>query len=120
MHKYKIEIEYDGTDFVGWQKQNNGTSIQELIEKAVYEITGENINIFGAGRTDAGVHALAQVAHFELLKEFKIDNIRDGINQILRPNPIALLNVVQIVNIFVIPADFDLFKTFSKLLKRGS
>tara|TARA_B100000427_G_scaffold327615_1_gene338758 strand:- start:343 stop:1077 length:735 start_codon:yes stop_codon:yes gene_type:complete len=96
MHKYKIEIEYDGTDFVGWQKQNNGTSIQELIEKAVYEITGENINIFGAGRTDAGVHALAQVAHFELLKEFKIDNIRDGINQILRPNPIALLNVVQI------------------------
>jgi len=91
MNKYKIIIEYDGTNYVGWQKQVNGKSIQEEIEIAIFKLTGENINLFGAGRTDAGVHAISQVAHFELKKKFKIDNIRDGLNQYLRPQPIAIL-----------------------------
>ena len=96
MFKYKIEIEYDGTEFVGWQKQENGISVQSLIEKSIYDLTSENVNIFGAGRTDAGVHAMGQVAHFEISKDFQCDNIRDGLNQFLRPNPISLLDAVKV------------------------
>ena len=92
MFNYKITIEYDGTDYVGWQKQNNGPSIQEGVESAILKLTGEKVNIYGAGRTDAGVHALGQVANFNLTKNFKIDNIRDGLNQHLRPQPIAILD----------------------------
>ena len=68
MPKYKINIEYDGSDFVGWQKQENGISIQSSLEDAVYKLTNEDVRIFGAGRTDAGVHAKGQVAHFEINK----------------------------------------------------
>ena len=92
MNKFKIRIEYDGTNYVGWQKQNNGVSIQQEIETAIYKLTNEKTNIYGAGRTDAGVHALGQVAHFTLNKIFKSENIRDGLNQHLRPKPIAILN----------------------------
>ena len=91
MNKFKLLIEYDGTNYVGWQKQENGNSIQGEIEKALLKLTGEKIILFGAGRTDAGVHALGQVAHFDLKKEFKAANIRDGLNQHLRPQPIAIL-----------------------------
>ena len=97
MPKYKIILEYDGTHYVGWQKQKNGTSIQEEIERALYRLTGVNTSVLGAGRTDAGVHALGQVAHFELEKDFKTDNIRDGLNQHLRPHLIAILKV-ELVN----------------------
>ena len=69
MAKYKITIEYDGSNYVGWQIQDNGLSIQELIEKSIFKLTGEKTSIFGAGRTDAGVHALGQVAHFDLKKK---------------------------------------------------
>ena len=68
MARYKINIEYDGTNLVGWQKQKNGISIQELIENAIFKLSGEKTSLFGAGRTDSGVHALGQVAHFELIK----------------------------------------------------
>ena len=91
MFSFKIIIEYDGTGYVGWQRQDNGLSIQGSIENAILKLTGEKITLYGAGRTDAGVHALGQVAHFNLTKEFKIDNIRDGLNQYLRPQPIAIL-----------------------------
>ena len=91
MFNYKITIEYDGTNYVGWQRQDNGISIQEAIEIAISKLTGEKVSIFGAGRTDAGVHALGQVANFNLKKNFKIENIRDGLNQYLRPQPIAIL-----------------------------
>ena len=92
MAKYKITIEYDGSNYVGWQIQDNGLSIQELIEKSIFKLTGEKTSIFGAGRTDAGVHALGQVAHFDMKKKIEIKNIRDGLNQYLRPHPIAILN----------------------------
>ena len=97
MAKFKFTIEYDGASYVGRHKQDNGSSIQEEIEKAILKLTGEKVNLFGAGRTDAGVHALGQVAHFNLNKEFNKDNIRDGLNQHLRPQPIAILEAV-IVN----------------------
>ena len=96
MTKYKIIIEYDGTDFVGWQKQENGPSIQSSLEDAIKKITSETVNVFGAGRTDSGVHAKGQVAHFELSKNLSLDNIRDGINQHLRPLPIAILDVKEV------------------------
>ena len=96
MINYKIIIEYDGTDYVGWQRQENGLSIQESIENAIFKLTAEKVTIFGAGRTDAGVHALGQVANFNLNREFKIDNIRDGLNQHLRPQPIAILEAEKI------------------------
>ena len=73
MPKFKITIEYEGSDFVGWQKQENGLSIQETIEDAVYKLTGETVTLFGAGRTDAGVHAKGQVAHLDLIKYFDRD-----------------------------------------------
>ena len=96
MPKFKIVIEYDGSNYVGWQRQDNGLSIQESIEQAAKKLTGENISLFGSGRTDAGVHALGQVAHFNLNKEFNTDNMRDGLNQYLRPQPIAILAVKEV------------------------
>ena len=100
MSKYKLTIEYDGTNFVGWQIQDNGTSIQQSLEKAIKQLSNEQLNVFGAGRTDSGVHAKGQVAHFEMLKDFRIDNIRDGINQYLRPLPIAILKVEKVSDDF--------------------
>ena len=96
MFKIKISIEYDGTNYVGWQRQENGNSIQGEIEKAIYKLSQEDVILFGAGRTDAGVHALGQVAHFILKKNFDINNIRDGINQYLRPRPIVILKAEQV------------------------
>ena len=93
MHKYKITLEYDGTDYVGWQRQENGNSIQAAIVKAIEKLTLEKAIVFGAGRTDAGVHAKGQVAHFDIKKIFTIDNIRDGLNQHLRPQPISIIKV---------------------------
>ena len=96
MFNFKIIIEYDGTDYVGWQRQDNGLSIQEAIENAIFKLTAEKVIVFGAGRTDAGVHALGQVAHFNLKKKFQSENIRDGLNQYLRPQLIAILVAEQI------------------------
>ena len=100
MPKYKLTIEYDGTNFVGWQSQDNGNSIQQSLEEAIKKLSNEQVIVFGAGRTDSGVHAKGQVAHFEISKELAIDNIRDGINQCLRPLPIAILNAEKVVDDF--------------------
>ena len=70
MTRYRLTIEYDGTDFVGWQRQDNGPSIQQELESSVHAFCGETVVVQGAGRTDAGVHALGQVAHFNLKREF--------------------------------------------------
>ena len=91
MPRYKLTIEYDGTPFVGWQVQAGGLSVQGLIETAIEALTGEKTAIQGAGRTDAGVHALGQVAHAELSKDWEPDTVRDALNAYLRPHPIAVL-----------------------------
>ncbi len=93
--RYKIVIEYDGTDLLGWQKQLDGPSVQEYLEKAIYGFLQQTTEVYGAGRTDAGVHALAQVAHFDLelpVDEFKI---REAMNAHLRTMeaPVSILNV---------------------------
>lgn len=91
MPRYKIVLEYDGTPFVGWQRQANGPSVQEAVEGAVFALAGERTGVSGAGRTDAGVHALGQCAHFDLAKSFPPDTVRDALNAHLRPNPITVL-----------------------------
>jgi len=92
MYNYKITIEYEGTNFVGWQRQDNGLSVQQLIEESIQKLSNSKTTIFGAGRTDAGVHAKGQVASFELENFIDTDTIRDGLNHYLRPHPVAILS----------------------------
>jgi tRNA pseudouridine38-40 synthase len=101
MPRYKITIEYDGTPFVGWQMQDNGPSVQALIIAAVAAFTGEKVDVRGAGRTDAGVHALGQVAHFDLQSERDTDTICDALNAHLRPHPVAIVAAEKV------PPEFD-------------
>src|SRR6202040_3119206 len=92
MPRYKLTIEYDGTPFCGWQFQENGPSVQGALEAAVKAICGEEVRVHGAGRTDAGVHALGQVAHCDIAKHFVPGRFRDGLNAHLRPHPIGVLS----------------------------
>lgn len=89
--RYRLVIEYDGGPFVGWQRQDNGPSVQGVIEDAVYRFCGERVTLFAAGRTDAGVHALGQVAHCDLAKATTPDKLRDAVNAHLRPAPVSIL-----------------------------
>lgn len=82
--RYKITVEYDGTNYNGWQRQDNKSTIEESIEKAIKLLSNEDVEVFGSGRTDAGVHAIGQVAHFDLKKEIDIDKIISGINFYLK------------------------------------
>ena len=91
MTRYKLTLEYDGGGFVGWQRQDNGPSVQQALEDAVKAFCGETVTSFAAGRTDAGVHALGQVAHVDLAKETTADTVRDALNFHLKPAPIAVL-----------------------------
>ncbi len=91
MPRYRVCIEYDGTNLVGWQRQDIGTSIQGVLETAIEKFSGETVTVHGAGRTDAGVHAFGQVAHFDLVKEFPAGKVRDALNHFVRPTPIAIL-----------------------------
>ena len=100
MHRYQIKVEYDGTNFVGWQYQKNGLSIQEIIQKAIFKFSGEKIIIFGAGRTDSGVHATGQIAHFDLKKKIKKKNFILGVNQYIGNNPVTILNIKKTNNKF--------------------
>jgi len=101
MPRYKLIIEYDGTPFCGWQIQENGASVQGALEAAVKAICGETVRVHGAGRTDAGVHALAQVAHCDIAKHFVPGRFRDGLNAHLRPHPIGVLSAE------IVPDDFE-------------
>jgi tRNA pseudouridine38-40 synthase len=92
MPRYRITIEYDGTHFVGWQRQAEGVSIQGSLETAIQKFSGETVGVRGAGRTDAGVHALGQVAHFDLAKAWEPGRVRDAMNFHLRPHAIAVLS----------------------------
>ena len=92
MPRYKLTIEYDGTPFAGWQIQANGPSIQGALAGAIEGLSGELVVPRGAGRTDAGVHARGQVAHFDLARDFPAETVRDALNFHLRPAPIVILN----------------------------
>ncbi|MFT4078542.1 tRNA pseudouridine(38-40) synthase TruA [Rhodomicrobium sp.] len=91
MPRYKITIEYDGTPFSGWQMQANGPSVQAELARAIMGFTGEDVIPRGAGRTDAGVHARGQVAHFDLDRMWPPATVRDALNFHLRPAPVVIL-----------------------------
>jgi tRNA pseudouridine38-40 synthase len=92
MTRLRLTLEYDGSPFVGWQRQDNGPSVQSALEEAIEKLSGERVTVTGAGRTDAGVHALGQVAHFDLVKDFEPGKVRDALNHFLRPNPVVVLD----------------------------
>jgi tRNA pseudouridine38-40 synthase len=100
MPRYKLTIEYDGTPFVGWQVQDNGASVQGVLTEAIAAFAGERVVVAGAGRTDAGVHALGQVAHVDLAKDWDGDTVRDAVNFHLRPRPIAVLTAEKVAENF--------------------
>jgi tRNA pseudouridine38-40 synthase len=100
MPRYKLLIEYDGTPFVGWQLQHNGMSVQGVLETAVAAFCGEHVHVQGAGRTDAGVHAVGQVAHVDLARAWEADTVRDAINAHLRPRPVAVLTAEPVADGF--------------------
>ena len=100
MTRYKLTLEYDGRGFVGWQRQDNGPSVQAALEAAVKRFCGEAVTVHGAGRTDAGVHALAQVAHIELEKETGADTLRDALNFHLKPAAVAVLAAEAVADDF--------------------
>jgi tRNA pseudouridine38-40 synthase len=98
--RYKLIVEYDGAPFVGWQRQENGPSVQAALEAAVKAFCGADATMHAAGRTDAGVHALAMPAHVDLPRAFPADKVRDAINHYLQPAPVAVLSAE------LAPADF--------------
>lgn len=98
--RYKLTIEYEGSAYVGWQAQENGPSVQSAIERALQGLNGEFTLCYGAGRTDTGVHALAQIAHADMLREWRPEKLRDGLNAWLRDEAISILLVEQVADDF--------------------
>lgn len=106
MTRYKLTIEYDGRDFVGWQRQDNGYSVQQALEDAIFGFCGQQVLVEGAGRTDAGVHATGQVAHVDLA-DLPPDRskppeatLRDALNHHLKPHAAAVLDAVPVADDF--------------------
>ncbi|HZN28371.1 MAG TPA: tRNA pseudouridine(38-40) synthase TruA [Xanthobacteraceae bacterium] len=96
MPRYKLIIEYDGRPFVGWQIQDNGPSVQGVLAAALEAFCGEQVMVHGAGRTDAGVHALGQVGHVDLTRDWEDDTVRDAVNAHLRPHPVAIIEAKRV------------------------
>lgn len=101
MPRYKLTIEYDGAPFLGWQVQERGLTVAGVLETAAAKLSGESARVHGAGRTDTGVHAFAQVAHIDLARDWDPETIRDGVNAHLRPHPVAVLSAEKV------SGDFD-------------
>jgi tRNA pseudouridine38-40 synthase len=101
MPRFKLTVEYDGTPFVGWQRQTNGPSVQSVIESALEALCGIHVGVRGAGRTDTGVHATGQVVHADLIKDWRSDVLRDALNAHMRPQPVAILAAERV------PESFD-------------
>ena len=100
MARYKLTLEYDGQGLVGWQRQTNGPSVQAHIEQAAYSFCGKQTECTGAGRTDAGVHALGQVAHLDFVNVYRADTVRDALNSYLRPSAIAIVDAELVADDF--------------------
>jgi tRNA pseudouridine38-40 synthase len=100
MPRFKLILEYDGAPFVGWQRQENGVSVQQAVEEAAFAMTGEERAISGAGRTDAGVHATGQVAHVDFERDWSPFRLGEGLNAHLVPHPIAVVAVERVADDF--------------------
>jgi tRNA pseudouridine38-40 synthase len=94
--RWKLLIEYDGGPFLGWQRQDHGPSVQQALEDALERMTGERAAVTAAGRTDAGVHALAMAAHVDLAKAVTPHRLREGLNALVRPAPVSVLEVIPV------------------------
>lgn len=100
MPRYRLDIEYDGGPFVGWQRQNNGITVQQVLEEAITGFSGEEQLVYGAGRTDSGVHALHMVAHVDLTKDWPVDTVRDALNHHLGDHPVSVLDAARVSDEF--------------------
>jgi tRNA pseudouridine38-40 synthase len=96
--RWRLTIEYDGRPFMGWQRQDHGPSVQQSLEEAIHRMTGELAAVHAAGRTDAGVHALAMAAHVEIEKSVTEHRLREGINALVRPDPISVTAVEKVAD----------------------
>ena len=94
--RFKLTLEYDGGAFQGWQRLGEGLSVQGVLEDAVAQFAGAHTDVWGAGRTDSGVHALGQVAHVDIAKDVNASRVRDALNALVRPYPIAVLEAEQV------------------------
>lgn len=103
MPRFRLDIEYDGSLFAGWQRQANQPSVQQAIEQAIEKFCGEQVSLRAAGRTDAGVHATAQVAHVDLIKAWPGDKVRDAVNAHLQAAKVR----IAILKAAVVPDSFD-------------
>jgi tRNA pseudouridine38-40 synthase len=93
--RFKLTLEYDGGAFLGWQRLGEGATVQGVLEDAVAKLTGSHSDVVGAGRTDSGVHALAQVAHVDIEKPFEPWKVAEALNALVRPHPAAVLKVEE-------------------------
>ena len=98
MTRWRLTIEYDGGPFMGWQWQDHGPSVQQALEEALHGMTGEQAQFTAAGRTDAGVHALAMAAHVDVMKSLTPHRLREGLNALVRPQPISVLDVEEVAD----------------------
>ena len=98
MTRWRLTIEYDGRPFMGWQRQEHGPSVQQAIEEAIHRMTGELAAVHAAGRTDAGVHALAMSAHVDMARTLTEHRLREGLNALVRPQPISVLAVEKVAD----------------------
>ena len=98
MTRWRLTIEYDGGPFMGWQRQEHGPSVQQTLEEALQRMTGEQAQVLAAGRTDAGVHALAMRAHVDVMKSLTAHRVREGLNALVRPHPISVLEVETVAD----------------------
>lgn len=100
MPRYKLTIEYDGSPFSGWQRQDNAPSVQQTLEEAAERLTGNFARVQGAGRTDAGVHATGQVAHFDTVQDWEPFKLQGALNHFVRPAPIAIVAAERVADDF--------------------
>lgn len=98
--RYRLLIEYDGTPFAGWQRQENAPSVQQVIEDAAQQFTPGEVHCYGAGRTDSGVHALGMTAHLDIQKEMDAFQVMNALNAIIRPHPVAILTAEAVSHDF--------------------
>ena len=98
MTRWRLTIEYNGGPFMGWQRQDHGPSVQQALEEALEKMTGEAGQFTAAGRTDAGVHALAMSAHVDVMKSLTPHRLREGLNALVRPQPISVLDVEPVAD----------------------
>jgi len=96
--RWRLTIEYDGGPFMGWQRQDHGPSVQQTLEEAVKRMTGEDAQLMAAGRTDAGVHALAMSAHVDIARSLTPHRLREGLNALVRPHPISVIEVETVAD----------------------